>query len=438
MIEMKLALRNLARQKKRTILLGGAIAFGIMVITLVNSFTAGAEYNVKENFSYLLAGHIYVEEQIRRDDDKVVLLFEHPQVVEETLAEIGIDARSVMRRSAYQGQFIFSGRSADQTVQGVNWERENALQERMILLEGQLEDIISDPSAVVLSEQVARRLGAEIGDELIVRMSTVTGQQNVGSLVIRGIMQDPGLLGSISAYAHLEMVNSHINIPVDSYQALHISIDRFTQVDMLTDQLHRALGERAAVAPRISQQDVAVTSTSLVYQDDESEPWTGSRFSVTNINDYLGQIEQISSALTITGMVILLVLIAIIMVGVINTFRMVMYERVKEIGTMRAVGMQRKSVKRLFLWEACFLALFGYLAGVVLALGVSAVIGFFPIPLENPFSLFTQSGIITFPIQLGSLAVNFLLITVLTVCAAWFPARKAARMDPAAALRATA
>jgi putative ABC transport system permease protein len=52
---LNIAARNLSRQKKRSLLLGFAIAFGVMIITLVNGFTTGALNNIKENF-FLPAG----------------------------------------------------------------------------------------------------------------------------------------------------------------------------------------------------------------------------------------------------------------------------------------------------------------------------------------------------------------------------------------------
>ncbi|HUX52215.1 MAG TPA: hypothetical protein VMW73_15580, partial [Spirochaetia bacterium] len=55
-----MALRNLNRQKKRSFLLGGAIAFGLMIVTIINGFTGSFVQNVDENFSHLFAGHIFI------------------------------------------------------------------------------------------------------------------------------------------------------------------------------------------------------------------------------------------------------------------------------------------------------------------------------------------------------------------------------------------
>ncbi len=56
-----LALRNLGRQKRRSFLLGGAIAFGILIVTFVNGFAGGLAANLEQNFSQLLGGEIFIQ-----------------------------------------------------------------------------------------------------------------------------------------------------------------------------------------------------------------------------------------------------------------------------------------------------------------------------------------------------------------------------------------
>jgi putative ABC transport system permease protein len=433
---IRIAFRNLNRQKKRSILLGGAIGFGIMIITLVNGFTAGAVSNVKENFSYLLAGHIYLSEEIKREDGEVLELFEDEAPVVQVLNDLKIPESRVIRRSGFFGDIIFNGRSAGQNVIGVNWQAEPSLGDRMKLVLGSVNEAQADPRGIIISEQVADRLDLQIGDDVTVRMETVTGQQNVGTMVIRAIMADPGILGSISAYANIDLVNSLLNIPENSFQSLNITLGSLEEVDLMTARIYEELGKAVQVAERGEQGGFSLDDISFTYQDEPEPEWTGTRYKVQNINDFTSQIDQLSATLNGVGLGILLVLILITMVGVANTFRMIMYERVKEIGTMRAIGMQRGGVRKIFIYEAFALGTFGYFAGVVLALIVSFFLGFIQIPNDNAFSLFTMNGSLTFPMQAGSMIFNFILIAGLTVLAAAFPANKAAKLQPADALRA--
>ena len=59
-LTMKVAFRNISRQKKRSFLLAGAIAFGMMIITLMNALTGGAVINIRDNFSHALGGHVFI------------------------------------------------------------------------------------------------------------------------------------------------------------------------------------------------------------------------------------------------------------------------------------------------------------------------------------------------------------------------------------------
>ena len=81
------------------------------------------------------------------------------------------------------------------------------------------------------------------------------------------------------------------------------------------------------------------------------------------------------------------------------------------------------------------MATVGYLAGLAFAIVVSGVVSLISIPIDNAFALFTAAGTMTFPFQLGTLFVNYVVIVVLTVLAVSIPARAAARLQPADALR---
>ena len=389
---MKIALRNVSRQKKRSVLLGGAIALGILVITLVNGFTQGALENVKDNFSYLLAGHVYVSEESRRDDGTRISQFNHPELVEEAVIALGIDPNSMVRRSDFSATFLFNGRRASQQVQGVEWERETDLIERLILTQGSIAQAIEDPRGIIIGQQAAELLGIEIGEELTVRLNTVTGQQNAGTFVVHGFMADPGILGNLSAYTNIRFANELLNIPPNSYQSLNITLGSINQVEPFTNALYEQLTQAAQTAPRIVRQEGTGLDAAFnfTFQDEPEDPWTGFRFRVTNINDFTAQIESLSQLLNSVGLGILMVLIIITLVGVANTFRMIMYERVKEIGTLRSLGMQKNGVRSLFLYEAFTLSVLGYAGGLVLALVIGFILNQFTIPSDNAFTLFAK------------------------------------------------
>jgi putative ABC transport system permease protein len=113
---------------------------------------------------------------------------------------------------------------------------------------------------------------------------------------------------------------------------------------------------------------------------------------------------------------------------------MILYERIREIGTMRAVGMRKKDAGRIFSWEAVLLSVLGAFVGFALAVVFMTILGFFTIKSPE-LSMFLRNGHWTYIITPLSLGLKFLLIIVLTLIAVSGSARSAARMNPADALR---
>jgi len=123
------------------------------------------------------------------------------------------------------------------------------------------------------------------------------------------------------------------------------------------------------------------------------------------------------------------------MVGITNTYRMVVYERTSEIGTLRALGMQRPQVRNLFLLEAVFVALGGVFVGFALGVFVMFGLSFLDLSSWKDFNILLKDNRLQFQVDLKWFVINLLAVTGLTALAAFFPARKAGKLTPAEALR---
>ena len=170
-------------------------------------------------------------------------------------------------------------------------------------------------------------------------------------------------------------------------------------------------------------------------QSQNKETWEGVKYRVYTIDDILSQAKQIVVALDTSSFIVLIVLFAIVMIGITNTFRMVMYERIREIGTMRAIGVQRGEIRSLFLYEAFFLALGGAVAGIILALFSMNILSLIDFGMDSPAFLIMRNGHLSFFLPPLRALANIAIISLLTLLAAYFPAKAAARMEPATALR---
>jgi putative ABC transport system permease protein len=434
-----MALKNLGRQKKRSIPLGAAIAFGVLIVTVINGFAGAFMQNVSENFANLAAGHIFVSGSEKTESGKTLSVIRDETALMDALKASGIPTKYVTRRSPASGTLIFESRKTPLMIQGVDFSVETYLPERLTTVQGSLA-AMSDRQGLVLSKPTADRLGAEIGDRLIFQLTTLTGQQNVGDLTLVAITPDNGLMSGYSSYANLSYLNELLDLGANEYMSFGIYLPSLDGMDRYAAEYTAALKARANVKERDRSKtdDSPMSQMSMFFgSDTDTETWEGTRYRVTTLNDLLSSVKQIVNVLNGVSLGVLLVLFLIIMVGILNTFRMTMYERIREIGTMRAVGMQRTQMRNLFLLEALFLALGGTIAGIALAGLAMAIISAFDLGVNSPLFILLRNGHLSFSVPIWQAARNIAIITVLTLVAAWLPARAAARLEPAQALRTT-
>jgi putative ABC transport system permease protein len=437
---VKIAFKNLNRQKKRSFLLGGAIAFGIMIVTVIDGFAGAFVDNLAGNMADLFAGHVFVEGVEKSPSKKAIEIIRDDHVINQALAASGIGMRLVQKRSGADATLVFEGKKANQSIMGADFAGESYLRKRLVLKEGEYEDLF-EPRSLVLSEKVAKKIKAELGDKILVQMKTVAGQNNVGEFTLRGLTFDMGIFSNMLAYASREYLNELLALGPSEYQMYGVMLQDISKAEEARVALTAALKERAQVFELTGA--TASSGSGMMQQSRymklrnlaKKETWSGPKYRIFTINDMISQVEEIVKVLDTASLVILAVLFLIIMVGISNTFRMVMFERIREIGTMRALGMQRPAVKRLFLLESGFLAAGGTAAGMAAAGIAMLILSLFNFGTSTFFSLFMRNGHLTFSVGPGQAALNFAIVLFLTLLAAWFPARKASRLEPAEALR---
>lgn len=157
---------------------------------------------------------------------------------------------------------------------------------------------------------------------------------------------------------------------------------------------------------------------------------------VETMYETASMVVNLEYALNLITLAAVLVLFFIIQVGVVNTLRMTIRERTREIGTLRAIGMQKRDVRNLFLLESFFLAFFACLAGIALAFAAMAALARVRFAeTGNHLDMLLVDGHLHFKPSLAGTLLYFLLILLIAMLTAWFPARRAARLPPTEALR---
>ena len=432
----RIAARNLTRQKKRSFLIGGAIAFGIMIVTLINGFAGAFIENVSENFAYLMAGHVFVQGAEKTDSGKRISVIRDDSVIFSALKNAGVTYKFATKSSEVMATLVFAGKSIRQSLTGLDMANSSFLQERLMLRQGTW-DAAQAPNALILSEKIAKKLNILTGDTVTAQFQTITGQNNIADFTIAAISADSSIIGSVMAYANLPFLNNAIGLKSGEYMSLGFMLDNLKDSQEFSGKLYTAMDGMGLQLFDQSKKDDSGAGTpfQMMMQTQNQETWKGTKYRVYTIDDVLSQAKQIVVALDSSSMIVLIVLFAIVMIGITNTFRMVMYERIREIGTMRAIGVQRGEIKSLFLYEALFLALAGAIAGIILAFIAMNLLSLINFGMESPAFLIMKNGHLSFFLPPLRALGNITIIALLTLFAAYFPAKAAARMQPANALR---
>ncbi len=432
---LKISARNVWRQKKRSFLLAGAIAFGMFVITIINGLTGGVVGNIRVNFAHALGGHAFISGTEYSNQGIIYRVADDKELL-AALDRYGDVVESVTRRSQTMASLIFGSRQAMQLVYGVDFEAEDKLLDSLVVTAGSLQDVTSEQLAII-PRSVAERLGVEPGETILMRLDTVTGQRNVGEFVVIALIEDQERYGISAVYVKRAYLNSLLGLEAHDYQALNLFLVTMEDADRVGSGFRTALGvpepKRLADVRGIDDEQ-AMAELFGFSRAAEIEPWEGTRYQVTTINQIMEPVEAAVNALKTIGLVIFFILLVITMVGITNTFRMILIERTKEIGTMRAFGMQRHVVRNVFLMEALLLSAGGAAVGLIVYGLAALILGRIAWDTVPAMQFFLDQGRITFAASPGEIGSNICLVLFMSLLAAYFPAKAAAKLSPVKAM----
>lgn len=430
-----LAFRNLSRQKKRSFLLGGAIAFGFFIVTFVDALAGGSLRNLSEQFSFLFGGNIFIQAS-QKDDDLVMTVTKDALFIEDVLKESGIRYTTEGKRTMLFGTIIYEGQKAVTNISGCDFEKEKRLKDSISLVQGSWENM-QDANALIIGETMAENLGIEVGETVLFEMQTAKDYATVGEFKIAAINRDSSLLGSIMVYSHIAYLNELYELDEDAFFFYTIMAEDHENQDALANQLETIIKKYKPVTSRLE----AVKKNPLnivrgINEQLKEASWEGDMYSVITFDDQVPNIKQILSIVQYVSLGILVALFLVIMIGISNTYKMVIFERIKEIGTMRALGVKQKEAGRIFMWEAVLLSLFGSLVGFIVAILGMKVLSLFTFTSEE-LSLFLHNGHWTYVLNAGSISIKLIVVVLLTMLAVRGSAKQAAKLNPAEALRTT-
>ena len=401
----RLGARNVMRNKSRSALTAGAIGFGVMMSLLLGGFVTGLGTIMVDDVVLGKVGAIQVHLRGYDDVKENQPIHLHMPTSGAVLAKIravpgvtGVLPRIVL------GGMINNGTSSTMCIAvGADPAAEVAvlpLARRGLV--GKAIDA-GAPHRGVLGFELAHAMDVRAGSSVVLQASTVGGQQNALDLDVGGTTNN--------------------SVPFESKRMLTVPLAFAQELLQLEG---RATEFAVAVADREQIDAIATAMQASLGDAYHVQTWRELRPAVADI-------VNIQKVILFSMCIVFL---AIAIIGVMNTMLMSVLERVREIGTMMAVGVRRGVIVALFLAEALTLAALGTVAGGAMAFGCLAL------ARATQFIKLTPPGSamvaivqpVAPPWLLGLTAVAMVLGTL---AAAAYPAFRAARLRPVEALRAT-
>ena len=445
---VSLALKNLSRNKRRNAVLAVAIAFGFFIVTSVDGLITGMVNVLEYQITQLVGGNVIVQglewqnSTVPDGTANLVNIVRDRNYAKEVVDSCGIKYDYYSCYTMSGGQLIFNGKKSVAQIYGRDLT-EQKLRESMQFSSGGIDASVKN--GIIISEKTAESLNVQVGDSVIYSTNTVYGQNTFADVTIMGITKTNTFISTMQGYMDIDQLNEIIEMPEGGYSMFSIYIPNQNQQTRAAFAIERRIRQDHENNPEINVTDRLLAMTTnptnigkgLENQLDPKNPeneWKGVMYGVETLYDEIPQLKTVLFVVHVITTVILIVILLIVMVGVSNTYRMVLYERIREIGTMRALGMTGSITRRVFTNEAVILCLIGAVIGLVTSIIAMYVVHMIPIHSEA-LSFFLEKEHLTFKVSAISIVIQYILLMLLTALAVCGSAHKASKMNPAEALR---
>lgn len=394
-LDFKLALRNIVRQKRRSVIAVAAVAFGLTALILASGFIEWIFLGFREQTIESRLGHLQITRpgyhQAGKADPYAFLL---PAAIPEL--EAPPEARhikAIAPRLSFSG-LISKGEAALSFIaDGVSPPEETLFRYGFEVSAGKNLSL-DEPRAIIVGEGLARNLGISVGDRVVLLATTATGGTNAVEVSVRGFFSTV-----TKAYD-----DTALRLPIATARELLRTDGSHIWVALLNDT-----SETDRVTARLR---------SKLPQD---------KFEVTPWHELADLYNKTKALFTnqIRGLQLLIALI--IMLSISNTMTMSVLERISEIGTSMALGIKRKGILRLFLSEGVLLGCIGAVLGALAGLALGRIISAIGVPMPPPPGMshgYTGEILVTWRIVLDSVAIILATTLVASVYPAWTASRK--------------
>ncbi|HZM34445.1 MAG TPA: ABC transporter permease [Burkholderiales bacterium] len=401
---LQLAARNLARYWRRTLLTSGLIILGVVAVLLFVAVSGSFKGMIVGQITDSMLGHVQVHRRgyVASIDNLPLNLNMKPAAVAQVEKALAADPAVAAWSPRLKFGAMFSNFAETTTVRlnGVLPEREAAAMPMLParLVQGSAAGGLVDRGSVLIPQILARGMKIEPGATVVLVATNLDGSVNGKSFVVQGVLGDVTGPGGRDGYVHID----------DARELLRMGDAEVSEIAVRLKSLQDLGDARARLA-------------AAVEKGLEVHGW-----------DQLSPFANIARMIDLLDLFIRVMLVGIVLIAVMNVMIMAVYERIREIGMISAIGTPPRRILALFLAEGALLGAAGTAIGVALSLAIVSALNVWPLR----FTFGRQQELVLEPsLALVDAVLIGAIVIVIAILASLQPAWKAARMDPITALR---
>lgn len=405
---LKIAIRNLLRYRRRTLLTSSLIMIGVIFVLVFVAVTGSIKSLLIGQITDSMLGHIQIHKRgyVASIDNLPLTVTLSPQAVQaiENLIKDIPEIEAYSTRIKFGGLFSNYKETTNIRLNGVVPEKElktvPLLPERIITGNKDLKK-----GTILIPELLAKGMEVTVGDSVVVIATNKDGSVNGKQFTVGGVLESVTGPGGRDGYIQIE----------DAVEVL-----RMEQMEI--SEIVLRLRDFAML------QEVYISLTeSLSGKKNEA----GKPIFEVHTWENLSPFYNIARMIDIMTFFIKIMLIAMVLVSIMNVMIMAVYERMREIGTISAIGTMPGKILSMFILEGLSIGIFGTLVGDAIGCAIIYVLNISHIT----FNFGRQTGLLLEPhVGIADLLTVSAIVIVVSVVASLQPAVKASRMEPIYAL----
>jgi putative ABC transport system permease protein len=405
----KIATRNLMRYKRRTILTSSLVAIGVIFVLVFVGVSGSFKNMMIGQMTDSMLGHLQIHRKgyVASVDNLPLTMNLNLQTVkkmERMFQEIP-DIESYSPRIKFGGMFSSFTETTNIRLNGVYPEME---MKTLPLLASRISNGSKEikKGEIVIPELLSRGMKLSVGDTIVVIATNKDGSVNGKQLRVSGIIESVTGPGGRDGYVHIEDAMEILRMEEMEISEIAIRLKDFGKLNTTYTTIDSALSGETNKQGKPSF---------------EVHTWEG-----------LSPFYNIVRMIDIMTIFIKIMLIAVVLISVMNVMIMAVYERIREIGTIAAIGTMPGKILSMFVIEGFLLGIIGAVVGNIIGAGIISLLRI----VKITFDFGRQTGLVLSPsVSIQDIAIISFIVILVAVLGSLQPAFKASRMEPIKALR---